>query len=302
MPPFANLLDKAVAVGASLLGIAVGTIATAKRALAEMAKKKIIDPLVDWNFDRERSRGEARQAEIDAELLGILEQVRRDGGFSQDTRDRYDALERESDRIARKIGPRQAAQAAPDDYDIALVDPHHMHRLEWHVGQATDKLCAKCGLPMLLQLRRDQMSVAYPDYFWGCTGWYLDRADPLHCANKERVTNADLGALLRRDNEALAMDRAEMCRRAFDRTFSRRVGDDLRQLRGRTFPAYRCPVHGLGMVLARKRVPLGKLDVWYLKCPSPVSHNGSRGCRQIVKLKTVAQVLAVRQIGTGEIF
>ena len=73
---------------------------------------------------------------IDAELLGILAQVRRDGGFSQATRDRYDALERGSDRIARKIGPRQAAQANPDDYDVALVDAQHMHRLEWHVGQA----------------------------------------------------------------------------------------------------------------------------------------------------------------------
>ena len=267
-----------------------------------MAKERAIDPLADWNFDRERSRGEARQAQIDEELLGILEQVRRDGGFSQDTRDRYDALERESDRIARKIGPRQAAEAAPDDYDIALVDPQHMHRLEWHVGQATDKHCAKCGLPMLLQFRRDQMRVARPDYFWGCTGWYLHRADPRHCANTERVTNADLGALLRRDNEALAMDRAEMCRRAYDSTFSRRIGNDMLELRGRTFPAYRCPIHGLGMVLTRKRVPLGKLDVWYLKCPSPVPHNRGRGCHQMVKLKTVAQVLAVRQIGTGEIF
>jgi hypothetical protein len=62
---------------------------------------------------------------------------------------------------------------------------------------------------MLLQFRRDQMRVARPGYFWGCTGWYLHRADPRHCANTERVTNADLGVLLRRDNEALAMDRAE---------------------------------------------------------------------------------------------
>lgn len=154
---------------------------------------------------------------------------------------------------------------------------------------------------MLLQFRRDQVRSSHPDYFWGCTGWYLDRTDPRHCANTERVTDADLGALLLRDNEALAMDRAEMCRRAFDKTFRRRIGDDMRGLRGRAFPAYRRPVHGLGMVLTRKRVPLGKLDVWHLKCPSPV-RNGGRGCRQMVKLKTVAQVLAVRHIGTGEIF
>lgn len=302
MPLFTDLFRKAVGVGTSLLGIAVDTIATAKRALAEVAKKRIIAPLVDWNFERERSRGEARQAEIDVELLDILAQVRYDGRFSEDTRDRYDALERESAGIARKIGPRQAAEAAPDDYGVALVDPRHMHRLEWHVGQTTDKLCAKCGLPMLLQFRRDQMMNPHPDYFWGCTGWYLARTDPRHCANKERVTNADLGALLRRDNEALAMDRAEMCRRAFDKTFRQKIGDDMRGLRGRTFPAYRCPIHGLGMVLVRKRKPEGELDVWHLRCPSPFPHNGGHGCDQIVKLKTVAQVLAVRQIGTGELF
>ncbi|MDE0008194.1 MAG: hypothetical protein OXS50_07940, partial [Gammaproteobacteria bacterium] len=125
---------------------------------------------------------------------------------------------------------------------------------------------------------------------------------PRYCANTERVTNADFGALLRRDNEALAMDRAEMCRKAFDKTLRQRIDDDMRGLRGCTFPTYRCPIHGLGMVLVRKRKPKGELDEWHLRCPSPVPHNGGRGCRQMVKLKTVAQVLAVRQIGTGALF
>ena len=146
------------------------------------------------------------------------------------------------------------------------------------------------------------MRDSYPGYFWACTGWYLDRSDRSHCANTERVTNADLGALLRRDNEALAMDRTEMCRRAFDKTLSQRIGHDLRELRGRTFPAYRCPIHSVGMVLMRKHAPEGPLDVWHLKCPSPIPHNDGRGCHQMVKLKTAAQVLAVRHIGTGELF
>lgn len=301
MAGFRGVFAKAVAVCYSLLGVAVDTIGAVKQELRDLAGKAM-DPLARRRVELERRRSEVRQAEIDDEKLAIFQQAKRDGGWSTDARVRYDELDRESTAIARKLGPREAVRSAPDEYDVALVDPEHMHRLEWHVGQATDKLCPKCGLTMLLQIRRDQVREAHPSYFWGCTGWYLDRSDPRHCDNKERVTNADFGALLRRDNEALAIDRAEMCRRAFDEPFSRRIGRDLLELRGQTFPAYRCPIHGVGMILKRKHAPEGSLDVWHLKCPSPIPHNGGRGCQQMVKLKTVAQVLAVRHIGTGEIF
>ena len=296
-----DVFAKAVAVCQGLLGIAVQTIGAVKRELAHLAGRAM-DPLARRRVDEERRRHEARQAEIDQEKLDIFKQAKRDGAWSTEARDRYEQLDQESRQIARALGPREAVKSAPDDYEVVLVDPEHMHRLEWHVGQATDKRCPTCGLPMLLQMRRDQVRDSRPDYFWGCTGWYLDRSDRRRCENTERVTNADLGALLRRDNEALAMDRAEMCRRAFDKTLSRKIGNDLRELRGRAFPAYRCPIHGVGMVLMRKHAPEGPLDVWHLKCPSPVPHNDGRGCRQMVKLKTVAQVLAVRHIGTGELF
>ena len=301
MPLSRDVFAKAVAVCQGLLGIAVETIGAVKRELAHLAGRAM-DPLVRRRVDDERQRYEARQAEVDQEKLAIFRQAKRDGAWSAEARDRYEQLDRESKRIARALGPREAVKSAPDDYDVVLVDPEHMHRLEWHVGQATDKHCTTCSLPMLLHIRRDQVRDSQPGYFWGCTGWYLDRSDHRHCTATERVTHADLGVLLRRDNEALAMDRAEMCRRAFDKNFSRRIGQDLRELRGRAFPAYRCPIHDVAMVLMRKRAPQGELDVWHLKCPSPIPHNGGRGCQQTVKLKTVAQVLAVRHIGTGEIF
>ena len=97
------------------------------------------------------------------------------------------------------------------------------------------------------------------------------------------------------------MSRAEMCRKAFDGQYKLKIGQDLRELQGQVFQAYRCPFHGIGMVLTQKRRERqkGELDVWYLKCPSPISYNNGPACGYKVKLKTVAQVLAVREIGTG---
>ena len=73
-------------------------------------------------------------------------------------------LNRQSEEIAQKLGPRKSIEASPDDYDVVVVDTEHMHRLEWYVGQATDKRCHRCGLPMVLQFPRDQVRDPHPRY------------------------------------------------------------------------------------------------------------------------------------------
>ena len=296
-------MNQAVAVTQALLGIAVRTVESVKKGLAQLTDAAM-DTLARRRVEKERQRHEERQTEIDNEKREILNQAKRDGRWSDNTLARYEDLNRRSAEIAEKLGPREAIEASPDDYDAVIVDPEHMHRLEWYIGQATDKRCGRCGLPMILQIRRDQVLSPRPEYYWGCTGWYRNDSDPRRCEHTESVTEADLGTLLRRDNEALAMDRAEMCKRAFDRTISRRISQDMRELelQGDAFPAYRCPIHNIGMVLTKKLQPTQPLDVWYLKCPSPLPHNDGFGCSQIRKLKTVAQVLAVRHLRTGEIF
>ena len=63
------------------------------------------------------------------------------------------------------------------------------------------------------------------------------------------------------------MSRAEVCRRALDSSYQMQIGQDLRQLQGQVFHTYRCPVHRVGMVLARKNMePRKGLDGWYFKC------------------------------------
>lgn len=304
MRVLSTVLNQAVAVTQALLGIAVNTVGAIKKRLADLAKVAM-DPFARSRVQRERQRYEARQADIDNEKREILNQAERDdwGDEWPDwAMDRYGDLDRKSEEIAQKLGPRKSIEVAPDDYHVVVVDREHMHRLEWFRGQTTDKRCRKCGLPMILQIPRKQARDRRPRYFWGCPGWYLSCSDRRRCTHAEPVTEADLGTLLRCDNEALEMNRDEMCSKALDRTVSRKIGEDLDGLRHQAFRAYRCPIHDLGMVLHKKPKPKGPLDVWYLKCPSPLPHNRGSGCSQTRPLNTVAQVLAVRQFGTGRIF
>ena len=206
----------------------------------------------------------------------------------------------ESNEIAAEFGAREAASFKPDEYEGIVIDPTTTHILEWHAGQFANKKCPRCSMPMRLQWRMDQRFEARPNFFWGCTGYFSP--PPRQCRQTSPVTQADMGALIRKDNEAFAMSRDEIIRRAFDEEYKWKIGNDLRSLQTQPFEAYRCPLHGRAMILQRKKEPDSALDVWYMKCPSPIPLNGGWGCSQMVKLKSVAQILAVREHGTGRIF
>lgn len=147
-------MKQAVAVTEALLGIAVNTVGAVKKGLAELTKAAM-DPLARRRVEQERQRYEQCQADIDNEKREMLNQAKRDGCWSASAIDRYEGLNRKSEEIAQKLGPRRSIEASPDDYDVAVVDPEHMHRLEWYVGQATDKRCRRWGLPMILRFPRD---------------------------------------------------------------------------------------------------------------------------------------------------
>ena len=108
-----KVLSQAVAVTQALLSIAVGTIGAVKKGLAELARGAI-DPLARSRVEKERERCEDRQIEIDNEKRDILKQAKRDSRWSADAIDRYEELNRESQAIAQKLGPRKSIEAAPD--------------------------------------------------------------------------------------------------------------------------------------------------------------------------------------------
>ncbi|MCY4673225.1 MAG: hypothetical protein OXD43_05580 [Bacteroidetes bacterium] len=210
-------------------------------------------------------------------------------------------LRRESKAIAFDFGAREPASIDPDDYEGVIVDPAKVHILEWHAGQYASKSCPKCGMPLRLQWSQEASTDDYPRFFWGCTGFFNPAS--MQCRFTSSVTNADMGALIRKDNEAFAMPRKEIIRRALDQDCKWKIHNDLRALHGQPFDAYRCPIHGTPMKLEKKKKPVRVLDVWYMRCPSSIWVNGNwRRCGQNVKIKSVAQVLAVRELGTERIF
>ena len=111
-----------------------------------------------------------------------------------------------------------------------------------------------------------------------------------------------MGTLALKDNEAFSMERDELIRIANDLYFQNIIQQDLSSLQFSLFDSYRCPIHSRLMKLMRKRNPVDDLDMWYLKCPSPYSINYGTGCSQMIKIKSIAQILAIREFATGRIF
>lgn len=287
-------------VGKSVLNIATSSIRAAKRELEQLAREYALDPIARRRRDEARAAAERRQEEIDEERVRIYERANREG-WTESLMERFGVLNRECEAISLEFGPRETASIDPDDYEAVVVDPAKAHILEWHAGQHASKNCPKCGMPLRLQWPRKASTHGDPRFFWGCTGFY--NPFPMQCRFTEPVTDADAGALIRRDNEAFAMSREEMIRRAYDEDYKWKIGQDLRALRGQPFDIYRCPIHGRSMKLEKKKNPDQLLDVWHMRCPSKISMNGGwKRCSQMVKIKSVAQVLAVREFGTGRIF
>ncbi len=300
MSTLAGLAKFGFQVGKSVLNIAASSIQAAKRELEKLVREYALDPIARWKREESRAEAERRQLEIDAEMVSIHERVKRDG-WTESLRERFEALRREYEKISLEFGPRETASIDPDDYEGVIVDPAKAHILEWHAGQHASKNCPKCGMPLRLQWSLQASTQGHLRFFWGCTGYY--KPYPMQCRFTEPVTDADAGALIRRDNEAFAMSREEMLRRTSDEDYRWEIGNDLRALRGQPFDIYRCPIHGRPMKLEKKKKPVQLLDVWHMRCPSMIWMNGSwERCSQMVKIKSVAQVLAVREFGTGRIF
>ncbi len=293
-----DLRKECIAVGKAFLNIAVRSLRTIRSVVEKYARELVLDPMAQKQREREHGEAERRQSEIDEEMVAIHNQANRDG-WTNSLIERFRELEQESQNIAKEYGARDPGSINPDDYEVVKIDPTKMHILEWHIGQSTNKICPKCMMPMILRTKTDTRCDSFPVFFWGCTGFFL----PTQCKYTLPVTNSDMGAFIRRDNEAFAMSREEITCFAFDKQHERVIGQDLNDLESKPFDAYRCPIHGKAMVLKRKKQPQGRLDVWYLKCPSLIiPNNGWRECSQMIKIKSVAQVLAVRELGTGEKF
>lgn len=185
------------------------------------------------------------------------------------------------------------------------VDLETTHVLQYNAFADTlGKKCHKCARPMKLQWKRD-LSVAKPnDFYWGCTGWYIQQGNKRACNHTEKLHRNDYGLMTDTTAPEFSMTADEfgiiMTDEGTKSIIETRLSDlssDLVSRQGGV-QLVTCPVHGENMILRRKQNAVGLLDAYFLACPYWKPHNA--GCSAIEKLKSGSQLAALLKSETGE--
>jgi hypothetical protein len=256
------------------------------------------------NRNRDRLRG------INDEIMDLRNRQMSRGTLSDRERRRWHELREGRDELlselnqAKEVKATEKILATEELVEKVAVDAETTHILQYNAFADTlGKKCRVCGRQMKLQWRRN-LEVASPrDFYWGCTGWYVQTGQGHACSHTEKLQPADFGLMT--DTSApefslTAGDFGEIV--ANDETaavIATRV-DDLRSDLSRRKEGVElatCPVHGERMVLRKKGSPSGLLDMYFLACPY-WQHDG-QGCSFIEKLKSGPQLAALLKSQTG---
>lgn len=216
---------------------------------------------------------------------------RRDGGLNEYDKATFEALrERRTAtfidlseaRVVHLVSEVRENSTAFGDLDITDSNPQVM---QFHAGQTvTDKTCRVCGLPMILQWRRDGSVGSARDFFWGCSGYYHEtcrRTEPFGALDKSLFTKVD------RQEFTIQPQALDVIAESHEDHVAKRMGEIV----GVENTTYCCPIHHEPMRLYRKKSDAkGLLDLYFYRC--------SR-CGYLQKLKSAAQLSAALETGTG---
>lgn len=188
----------------------------------------------------------------------------------------------------------------------ALIAKVHIDLETTHVLQdnafadTLGKRCSICGRHMKLQWKRDLAVAAPRDFFWGCTGWYVQKSNGKACTNTEPMKASEYGLMTDLSQPEFAMTADEfgiiLSEPSTERILAERIDDlkaDLsKSCRG--VELVTCPVHAENMLLKTKRGVNGApalLDAYFLACPHWLPHD--KGCTFMEKLKSGSQLAAL---------
>jgi hypothetical protein len=238
---------------------------------------------------------------IDAEFVEIEKKRQRDGVLSKRDKDKFEELnhlkKQEFDEYQRSQVIQSAIEQVsnPDDYKSTLLDTEKVHILQYQMGQIVlEKKCYACGRPMFLQHknRPDGSLFILSDFFWSCVGFY-DNNPATRCIASQPFQTKDLGLLHKVDIPELNVSNSDLSiiytQKNVQQSVSKRVKDHIRSKDNDIL----CKVHYIPMILRGKREHNGSiLDMYYLGCQHP-------GCKQVVKLKSPAQLAAFLRRNEG---
>ncbi|MDX2241293.1 MAG: hypothetical protein NW224_11465 [Leptolyngbyaceae cyanobacterium bins.302] len=239
---------------------------------------------------------------IDAEVVELERKEEQDNRLSKPDKERQQELEHLRSRKFKEFQELRSQEIIkeqsrnPDNFATTKLDKDRVHVLQFHMGQVVmEKKCRTCSRPMILQSKKrlDGSLYQLDDFFWSCVGFYNDH--PFQCKGSQRFTAQDLGLLHKADIFEFQISNQELStifhQNSVEKATVNRLKAHLREKDDEVF----CPIHHVPMVLREKREHAGvALDMFFLGCP----HSG---CKQLVKLKSPAQLAAYlsRKEGRG---
>jgi len=259
-------------------------------------------------IDQSRSQQE-RLREVNDEIMHLRNRNMSRGGLSEPDRRRWHQLREERDELLGSLNQAKEVKAAEKIIESGAVlqkvevDLETAHVLQYNAFADTLGKRCQCGRPMKLQWSRE-LNVAGPkDFYWGCTGWYVQTANGKACTRKEPLQRSDFGLMTDTSAPEFSVTAEEFGVILEDpgttRIITTRVNDLRSDLAGKRkgVELATCPVHGEHMVLRKKSNPTGLLDAYFLACPR--WQPNEQGCPFIEKLKSGSQLAALLKSETG---
>ncbi len=257
----------------------------------------------------EITRKKDRLRLVNDEIMHLRNQRMSRGSLNDRARKRWDDLQAERGQLISELNQCKEVRAAEkiieteSVIDKVEIDLETTHVLQYHAFADTlGKKCRICGRPMKLQWQRD-LSVPEPkDFFWGCTGWYIQQGGKRACTHKEKLQPNDYGLMTDTTAPEFSMTAKDFGIILTDKRTEKIIDTRLRDLTSDLTSGHRgvelvtCPVHGANLILTAKKSDVkGLLDAYYLACPYR-----SAGCTFIEKLKSGAQLAALLKSETGQ--
>jgi hypothetical protein len=291
--------------------------------LADSIEDVIVNVKKSYNAYRGRSTVSRQQAreetevkknhlrEVNDEIMGLRNKRMSRGSLTEAEQRRWQSLKEQRDELLGNLNQAREVQAAEkiieseDRIEKVDVDLETTHVLQYNAfADALGKRCRKCGRQMKLQWKRD-LAVAEPqDFFWGCTGWYVQTgAQARACTHTERLQRNDYGLMTDTTEPEFSVTAEEFGIILTDPGTSSLIEERMADLRTDLSKSHRgvelstCPVHGENMVLRHKDGAVGLMDAYFLACPHWLPKN--QGCTFIDKLKSGSQLAALLKSQTG---
>jgi hypothetical protein len=307
-----SFLDRLANGFGTLLGVLVDTtvqvIAGIKRGYQDYIRQ---GGATGANVVDDITRKKDRLRSVNDEIMHLRNQHMSSGSLNDRARKRWHDLRDEREQLLSELNQGKEVRAAEKIIEIeSVIDKVEIHLETTHILQynafadTLGKKCRICGRPMKLQWKRG-LSVAEPmDFYWGCTGWYIQQGDRRACTHTEKLQRNDYGLMTDITAPEFSMTAEEFGIILTHKGTEKIIDTRLRELKSEHASSHRgielvtCPVHGENMVLRNKQNATGLLDAYFLACPYWQPNNA--GCTFIEKLKSGSQLAALLKSETGQ--